>query len=1032
MSENTKRMLINVDGDETRIAIVTGDTLDNLYIEQNSDDRIVGNIYHGVVVKVQTSFQAAFIDYGADRHGFLSLSDLNLNLFKNSNGKRGKVSIDKLLKPGQSVLVQVTRNELGHKGASLTTNISLPGRFLVFMPNSDKGGVSKKIEDAETRTRLKHLLEGLCGEKDSAIIRTVGVNRSPSELKRDFMVLRRKWNQIQETYDNSSGGQLIYEEEDAVVRTLRDYFNDDISEVLIDHAESFQRSREFFRANIPNKQKRLQFYLGDRSLFPAYGIEEQIEQLSSNHVPLPSGGSIVIDPTEALVAIDVNSGRFNQGSSIEETALKTNLEAAEAVARQLRLRNLGGLIVIDFIDMFVEKHKDTIIKKLEECLQSDKAKWTLGQISQFGLLEMSRQRIANALSQETKTVCPTCGGVGMVQSISSLANAVLREIRELAATENLSEISGKIPVELSNFLFNKKRQQLEELELEFGIRIFLLADPTIEGAQLPKFEIKTRQKSRNMLPDEKTVGEHEKAHSDAKEKKKTRPSRKRGKSKTTEEKTKVADIAAEKELAEEEAPVDTTIAEEAISKEESEATPSVPKEEDAMKGLPPIVPIFSSVHQPPPPNAPKPSPRAVNEERERLRAIAPGTVLYSSTHRDQEENLQTNDGETLGVFLENAKKNRGLEYGDEEPLSLETIAEVEQESIDKEEEPVEMSSAETNLEINTSGVESDAIKLVNETPEEGQVTDQEELSSSEESETSESNLKNEKPLQTELPLEETSESPKETKSKRRSSTKKTPAKRTTTSRSTTKKTSTSTSTRSTRKTKKDSEMEKTEEPVSELQKSEVIGELEESGDVSAASTKGASKKRTTTKRTTTRKTTAKKRVSAEPVQEVTEEPQTTDTEEMPSSEPVKVTKPRATLSTKAKTAASKTPTKRKTTSKKAEAKQETGVEEKSDLSVSSDVQETAEESPKPKSGSTRKPRTTKSTAKRTANASETPMTTDSSEAPVEADTQEEAKPVKKSTTTRKKTTKSTTRSKPRTSTRKKASVSEETPVVSEG
>ncbi|MBF0279410.1 MAG: Rne/Rng family ribonuclease [SAR324 cluster bacterium] len=701
MTKNIKKMLINVNDDETRIAQVTGNTLDNLHIEQTSQERTVGNIYYGKVVKIQTSFQAAFIDYGAERHGFLPFSDVNSQLFRAAKNTKGRPSIDKVLRHGQVLLVQVTRNEIGHKGASLTTNISLPGRFLVFMPDSDKGGVSKKIEDAETRSRLKHLLEGLCGEKDSAIIRTAGVHRSLSELKRDFMMLRRKWNQILEKFENTSSPQLIFEEEDVVVRILRDFFIDDIAEIWIDHAEAFQRAREFFKASIPNKQKRLQFYLGDRSLFSVHGVETQIEQLSSNQVPLPSGGSLVIDPTEALVAIDVNSGRYSQSNNIEETALLTNTEAAEEVARQLRLRNLGGLIVIDFIDMFSEKNRAAVVSTLESYMQDDKAKWTLGTISQFGLLEMSRQRIANALSQETKTICPTCGGMGEVLSVSSLANAVLRKIRELAATENISEIQSWIPIELSNFLFNKKRQQLEELELEFGIHIVLTGDASIKLGILPAFEVISKKgvKTRVEEDDYKYLDDLKGRP------KKSRSPRRRGKSsvqqvESTEEEKRPdeesseesseensinsAESREESESLEQSAetagsddgktveknreetlePEDMPKAEDKVlesSGPEEEAAPvevqaeakeeeknsntaenietkssSADSEKSKIKGSA-LIPLYSSVHKKLTPEQQILSvSKPVDEAREKLKEIPPGTVIYSSPHRGLE------------------------------------------------------------------------------------------------------------------------------------------------------------------------------------------------------------------------------------------------------------------------------------------------------------------------------------------------------------------------------------------------------------
>ena len=636
MLKENKKMLVNVDDDETRIAAVTGNTLDNLHIEQTGPNRQIGNIYRGKVVKVQSSFQAAFVDYGAERDGFLSFSDVNFQVFKANGHSQSKSVIEKFLKPGQWIMVQVTRNKLGNKGASLTTHISLPGRFLVFMPNSNKGGVSKKIEDMDTRTRLKNLLEGICGEKDSAIIRTAGVNRSASELKRDFMVLRRKWNEILRKYESAVGTNLLYEEEDVVVRTLRDYFIDEIAEIWIDQPETFQRAREFFKANMPNQQKRLQFYLGDRSIFSDYGVEYQIEQLSSNHVPLPSGGSLVIDPTEALVAIDVNSGRYSQSNGIEETALQTNLEAAEEIARQLRLRNLGGLIVIDFVDMALEDNRNAVVKKLEEWMQDDKAKWTLGSISQFGLLEMSRQRIANALSQEMKTTCPTCGGIGEVLSIPSLANAVLRKIRDLAATSTrgsgeIVEIHSHVPVELTNHLFNKKRQQLDELEVEFDINVVLIADLSIDPGILPDFEVIN-----------KTVGTSEKVRGRAK---KSMLKEQDDSDKEKDEKAKSIKNRQKKAKS-------VVIPQPTEFKNETESAvdlsdDSLHSKEDKLaqveKPSKPV-PLYSSAHQSPPAEQAGGVPlvlpsKKVSSLHENSKDVPAGTVLFSSSHRESLENL---------------------------------------------------------------------------------------------------------------------------------------------------------------------------------------------------------------------------------------------------------------------------------------------------------------------------------------------------------------------------------------------------------
>ena len=489
MSDSCKNMLINVEDDETRIAIANDQMLDNLYIDYTHRAQTVGNIYIGIVVKIQSSFQAAFIDYGAERHGFLAASDLNQMLYKSPRGIRGRPAINQLLHPGQKIMVQVVKDEIAHKGAALTTNISLPGRFLVFMPNSDKGGVSKRIEDNETRTRLKHLLKGLGSEDASAIIRTAGVDRSLSELKQDFMTLRRTWNKIKQSFEDSSKPTLLHQEEDAVVRMLRDYFTDDVDDVIIDDPEAFQRALEFFQTNMPGRQKKLQLYLGERPIFSEHRIEDQIEWLNHPQVPLPSGGSLVIQPTEALVSIDVNSGKSNQEKNIEETALRTNIEAAEEVSRQLRLRNLGGLIVIDFIDMNHSQNRQAVVQCLSESMSKDKAKWTLSEISQFGLLEMSRQRIASSLSQSGKELCPACHGSGKVISNSSLANKLLRQMRDLVLSGKIQEVRLRLPLVLAEQLLNQKRKHLHQLEMEYSLRVKITPDPSLAPGEIPDIEL---------------------------------------------------------------------------------------------------------------------------------------------------------------------------------------------------------------------------------------------------------------------------------------------------------------------------------------------------------------------------------------------------------------------------------------------------------------------------------------------------------------------------------------------------------------
>ena len=475
MSEIDNKILINVEDDETRIALLRGNKLDNLYIEQTHRSQKVGNIYCGKVIKVQPSFQAAFIDYGEERHGFLSLTDINFQVYKPSREGRGRPSIAQLLKPGQKILVQVIKDEIGHKGASLTTNISLAGRFLVFMPDSDRGGVSKKIEDEDQRARLRHLLKGLGSENSSAIIRTVGVDRSLTELKRDYTILRRTWNEIKDEYEEQSTPGLLYQEEDAMLRMIRDYYNDSVTVVVIDEPASFQHALEFFKTHMPAEQKKLQLYLGEKSLFSTYDIEGQIEVLHHQQVPLPSGGSLVIMPTEALVAIDVNSGRSTQERNVEATALRTNLEAAEEVSRQLRLRNLGGLIVVDFIDMENTKNRLAVEQLIEEEMSSDKAKTSFGVISKFGLLELSRQRIASSLSLNSIEI--------------TLANRILRKIHDSAIEQKVMQVHIRLPLKLATHLLNVKRQRITQMEMDYGIRISITPDTLLGVEEIPEMEV---------------------------------------------------------------------------------------------------------------------------------------------------------------------------------------------------------------------------------------------------------------------------------------------------------------------------------------------------------------------------------------------------------------------------------------------------------------------------------------------------------------------------------------------------------------
>ncbi len=473
-------MLVNVHEDETRIASTEDNILVGLHIQQTSRERKIGNIFRGKVVKVNPSFQAAFIDYGESRNGFLSISDVNFNLHKPKENDASRPKIQSVLREGQPVMVQIIKEGMSNKGSAMTTFVSLAGRYLVISPHSDRSGVSRKIEDPETRTRLKEVMSALGGKDNLGIIvRTAGTDRPVTDLKKDLEVLRKEWKSIQAKFDKLKRPGQIHQEPSPIVRVLRDYFTSDVQEVWVDDAEGFQEALSYFKSILPRYQKRLKLYVGDQSLFSAYHIEGQIEELDSSRVPLPSGGSLIIESTEALVSVDVNSGRSNQESDIEETALRTNLEATREIARQLRLRNLGGLIVLDYIDMYQAKNRQKVEKTLAETLKDDKARTTLGTISQFGMLELSRQRIDMEISHGLRVQCPHCGGTGHIPTVNTSANNVLRKLREVAAKGKYSEIHGELPLESANFLLNEKREALRDLELEFDVHLKLVVNPEL-------------------------------------------------------------------------------------------------------------------------------------------------------------------------------------------------------------------------------------------------------------------------------------------------------------------------------------------------------------------------------------------------------------------------------------------------------------------------------------------------------------------------------------------------------------------------
>ncbi|HXV19533.1 MAG TPA: Rne/Rng family ribonuclease [Desulfuromonadales bacterium] len=481
----TKKMLINATHpEENRVAIVEDGILTELDIEIAGKEQTKGNIYKAVVVRVEPGLQAAFVDYGAERLGFLQMGDLHPSLFK-ANEDKGRPRITDILRRGQELLVQVVKEERGTKGAALTTFLSLPGRFMVLMPDSDTKGVSRKIEDESQRKKLKAAMASLdLPEHMGYIVRTAGIGQTNEELKRDFDYLVRVWDNLQTHAGQVKAPALIYKESNLVIRSIRDYFSADMDEVLVDDPKVCQEAKDFFQQVMPEFARLVKLHQERRPIFSRYQIEEQIETIVKNKVPLPSGGSIVIDSTEALVAVDVNSGKMAGEQGVEGTAYKTNLEAAEEVGRQLRLRDLGGLIVIDFIDMRDRKHIREVEKRLKDALKNDKARVTIGKISQFGMLEMSRQRIKAALAEGSYLPCPHCQGSGRIKNVEAQTVAFLRKIHGGIAKGQVGRIEGEIPLEVATYLLNTKREELLEMERRHQVSIFVKGRPDFIAGQM--------------------------------------------------------------------------------------------------------------------------------------------------------------------------------------------------------------------------------------------------------------------------------------------------------------------------------------------------------------------------------------------------------------------------------------------------------------------------------------------------------------------------------------------------------------------
>ena len=476
-----KRMLINAtQAEERRLAIVDGQKLLDYEIEIEGREQRKGNIYKAVVTRVEPSLEACFVDYGEERHGFLPFKEISRQYFAEGVSP-SQARINEVIKEGQELLVQVEKEERGNKGAALTTFVSLAGRYVVLMPNNPRGGgVSRRIE-GEDRAELKEAMDQLEYPKGASIIaRTAGIGRTAPELQWDLNYLLKLWDAIDGAAKGGKGAFLIYQESNLVIRAIRDYFNSDIGDILIDTDDVYEQAHQFMSHVMPEQAHRVKRYRDNAPLFSRFQIEHQIESAYSRTVTLPSGGAIVIDHAEALVAIDVNSARAIKGGDIEETATRTNLEAADEVARQMRLRDLGGLIVIDFIDMEESKNRRDVENRLRDALRQDRARVQFGSISKFGLLEMSRQRLKPALSEGASIPCPRCGGSGHVRDTESSALQILRIIQEECMKDNTAAVNVQVPVEVASFLLNEKRPEIAKIELKQRVNVTLVPNKSLE------------------------------------------------------------------------------------------------------------------------------------------------------------------------------------------------------------------------------------------------------------------------------------------------------------------------------------------------------------------------------------------------------------------------------------------------------------------------------------------------------------------------------------------------------------------------
>jgi ribonuclease E len=482
-----KIMLINaIDPEVSRMAILENGKLLEYNIQMSAKEPITGNIYKAVTLKVERGLQAAFVDYGGKRPGFLPLHDVSPEYYADRDGE--KAGWRPTLKSGQEVLIQVLREQKNQKGAMLTTYISLPGRYLVLMPNRQSAGVSRKIESEADRKRLMAFMEPIAKqEKYGFIVRTAGINRNKQELSRDYYLQTRLWKDIQEKAASASAPALIYQESDIAVRSLRDYFTSDIREIWVDDSEKYRKMRGYFKTVSPRHVKMIKLYNEKAPLFDRYQLEEQIDAIYRERVELKSGGYIIVSPTEAMTTIDVNSGRGSDRRDVEETAFRTNIEASEEIARQLRLRDLGGLIVIDFIDMKDRKHIAEVEKNFKKALSLDRSRIQLSRISKFGILELSRQRKKSTIQEISHTICPYCKGSGLRPVLEYVALSTYRKIKAKLAEGKYASVNIMLPYQVSDYLLNQKKKELSKLESIYDASIHISGSPDMQWDEA-KFE----------------------------------------------------------------------------------------------------------------------------------------------------------------------------------------------------------------------------------------------------------------------------------------------------------------------------------------------------------------------------------------------------------------------------------------------------------------------------------------------------------------------------------------------------------------